>query len=356
VIDGFAALKKLEKLVLEIRSRSQGSINIFKGFLQLPLLKKFSLTIIFITDKEWGLLQQFLQRQNRLRSLKIHVIDNPPTKAHYLQQNLALQNTIKCLENKPLLKSLALESSFWSLEALSEGLSHLKMKNQFLALRLKASDDLITSDTKPWERSEGLCTFIQNQKRSLKILCLILPFAFDDKIITYITKASSKLTQLRDLDLSFNLDYFKEAFFMKYFGRTLQKETSWQESKQLIIPKKWSPTLAKYLKRLGHLENFTLSSRLLGSDSKDVQWFVDVIQILPSLEKLQNLNIKSSPPDLLSNAENKFIGAMLDLQNIRKINVCFYRPDTPWQSELINLSDVVNEINQIQGMRCEIMF
>ena len=44
VIDGFAALKKLQSLKIDIYYRSMGSAYLFKGLLQLPLLKGFSLT------------------------------------------------------------------------------------------------------------------------------------------------------------------------------------------------------------------------------------------------------------------------------------------------------------------------
>jgi len=73
VVDGFAALKKLERLVILIDSRSIGTSYILKGFLKLPLIKEFSLSIPFITHEEWGLLHEFLRNQEKLELVSIIV-------------------------------------------------------------------------------------------------------------------------------------------------------------------------------------------------------------------------------------------------------------------------------------------
>jgi len=204
VVDGFAALKKLEELKLGITCRPMGSGHFFDGFLQLPLLRKFSLKIPFIRNEEWALLEQFLQGQNKLESLRIWVTHGPSTKARYLQQNEKIEKIIACLENKKLLKSLDLRSAFWSLEALSKGLGRLTMVNQLQSLKLKGSDDTVTSQTKSRKRVEELCNFIKNQKESLKVLNLYLPLVLEDNIVVHIAGAISQLVEIRELYLSFN--------------------------------------------------------------------------------------------------------------------------------------------------------
>ena len=181
------------------------------------------------------------------------------TRALYLKQNIHLENIIKDLQNKPRLKSLQFRSDYWSIETLSKGFAHLIMTNQLERLRIEASDETITSDLKPWKRVEGLCNFIKNQKGSLKRFNLFLPLALDVDIVNYLGEAVSKLTNLTKLLFALNPCLLLDIKTLsKYFETTLQTNVPVKSQKELIESDPWRPSLAKYIKRLKNLEDFTL--------------------------------------------------------------------------------------------------
>jgi len=199
VINAFAGLKNLEDLEITMHSRPIGSYNFFKGLLVLPLIKKLTIGICFVKKDDWTCLQQFMKKQKNLESFSLMIWDQAHSKERYLQQNVYFEELIKCLENTPKLKSLTLKSDFWSLEALSKGLSHLTRVNWLKSFIFQGSDDTMFSDTKPWERVKGLCNFIKNQKGSLEKLGVYLPLTNEDSIVTYIAEAMSELTKLKEL-------------------------------------------------------------------------------------------------------------------------------------------------------------
>jgi len=321
VIDGFKALQNLETLDINISRRSMGTNYIFRGLLELPLLKKFSLYISFLKDSDWALLQEFLKAQDNLQSFGLIISFSPPTRTHYLKQNAFLEETIQCLNNKPLLTSLELESRYWSLEVLSKGLSHLKMDNQLKMLSLEASDETITSERKLWKRIEGLCKFIKNQKESLEELHVLLPMALDGELLTHISKAISKLGNLRELEIEMNFlfDYGRRDM-ITYFQNTLQAEIPLEQRKQLVIPDKWKINVAKYFKRLHNLESLTFWIVPFNPEKKDLlKWFVEIVKVLPSLERLKFLLVAISGGDSLKNDEKNIVNALLGLENIQEI-------------------------------------
>jgi len=178
-----------------IVSRPTGTKYIFQGLLKLPLLRKFSLSIGFIKDEEWVLLQEFLNKQTNLESINLIVYSPPSTRSRFESQKLHLESFIKALENKPLLKFIKLKSAYWSLEALSKGFGHLTTKSQLRILRIEASDETITTHTKSSERVKGLCNFIKNQKDTLKTLQISLAFAPEENTVTCLAEAISKVRE-----------------------------------------------------------------------------------------------------------------------------------------------------------------
>jgi len=88
----------------------------------------------------------------------------------------------------------------------------------------------------PVERVTGLSKFIGNQKESLKILKISLPFVLHDYIINNIMTAISNLSQLQQLDMSINGYPVDESeIIVNYFLKTLQENTD--RENELKVPK-----------------------------------------------------------------------------------------------------------------------
>jgi len=346
VVDGFAALKKLESFKIDIYYRSIGSAYLFKGFLQLPLLKKFFLAINFIREKDWALIQQFLDSQGKLETLSIIVRDAPATKSQYLQHNSHLQNLIKCLQNKSSLTSLELKSNYWSLETFSKALDNLKMKNQLQVFKFAGADDTITSEAKSCKRIEGLCNLIKNQKKSLKTLQIILPFISEEEIVIYFADAFSKLTQLRELYLSLNYP----SKIRDYFENQLENGIP------ITSRKKWNPNLKKYLKRLQNLENFTFNFDIYHSEKDSKQWFFDVLTAFPSLSKLKKVMINTELPGTISKLEEKVDILLQELKNIKNINMNFRESLYLDETTNANFMFKFMGFNEVQSQRSDLMF
>jgi len=229
------------------------------------------------------------------------------------------------------------------------------MKNQFHTLKIEAIDDTITSDTKGWKRIEGLCKFIKNQQDSMKSLDLSLPIAFEESVITKIGEAFSKLTQLRKLDLTFNTRFGMSMDEMiDYMEYGLQQGVPARSRKELSMPTKWNPGLAKYMKRLENLEEFDLTFFIIHRDS--TKWLVDLFKVLPGLERLRKLSIGSRCGEYFQADEQKIISAVQELQNIKKMRLDFYDAMGFYQQMLPNLNQIVKEINKRQITRSDLMF
>jgi len=268
------------------------TIFLFIGFLKFPLfLKRFSFDINFIRGEEWVFLQQFLESHNRLESLHIHIREKPSNKSHYSHRNIYLQNLLRSLKNQSFLRDLTLETSFCSLESFSIGLSHLPvMKNQLHTFKFRAIDDTVTSQKMPHKRINGVCEFIKNQKKSLRRLQIAIPFVFEDKIVTKIACAISKLTQLKILDLQIqDINTKKTEGIQRYFDEKIQKDYLSINSAE---DQAWKPTLAQYMPRLKNLEDFLFRIGLSDLYKKeDHQWFLDLIKALSSLKRLRTVFI-----------------------------------------------------------------
>jgi len=355
VVDGFAALQKLEDLTIRMQYRSVGTHHIFQGFLKLPLLKSFTLVITFLSKSDWALFEQFLTCQNNLESLSLTLMSGPCVRECYLQQGASVERIIKGLSNKNLLRSLELDLVFCSLEAISKGLGSLKMINQFHTLKLQAIDDTVTSQTKGWKRVEGLCKFIKNQKDSLKTLEISLPIAFEENVVTKIGEAFSKLTQLRKLHFLFNsYSCIEVDNLVEYVEYNLQHGVPPKSRKEIAMPANWNPSLAKYLKRLGNLEDLSLKFFIVDSDSS--HWLVDVMKILPGLDKLRKVFMRTRSGELFIGMEQKLISAVKELKNVKSIHLSFYDAMGCFFQMLPNLNRIAQEIEQRQITRSDLMF
>ena len=355
VIDGLAALQKLEDLNIRMQFRSTGTHYIFQGFLKLPLLKNFTLMITFLSKQDWVLFEEFLTSQNNLESFSLSLMSGPCVRTCYLQHGEAIERIIKSLQNKPFLRSLELDLVFCSLEAISKGLGSLKMMNQLQNLKIQAIDETVTSETKGWKRVEGLCKFIKNQKDSMKTLDISLPIAFEENVVTKIGEAFSKLTQLKKLHLLFNsYSAIEVDDLVEYVESNLQHGIPAKSRKEITMPTKWNPSLAKYMKHLENLEDLSLKFFIVDPDSS--KWLVDVMKVLPGLERLRKILMRTRSGELFQGVEQKLISAVKELKNIKTIQLSFYDAMGCFFQMLPNLNRIANEIEQRQITRSDLMF
>jgi len=363
VIDGFAALKNLQELKISIENRSNGTTNIFRGFLQLPMLRKFSLKISSIKSNEWELLEKFLNNQRNLESLSLQISNYPSTRVHHIIQSDHLQCIILGFENKPLLKSLKLKSCFWSLRTLSMGLGCLSKMNQFESLKFEASDEtIISAEKNSLKRIEGLCQFIKNQKDSLKKLQASISLVLDENVVVNIADAVSKLTQLRKFDLKLNSNNtYGVASLMRLFESNLQRDIPEKFKKRFSEVKTWDLGIARSIGKLENLEEFEFEFKVPPVSIVNVKqplWFLDVMRALQGLRKLRKIAINSLSRAELRNMEKKICSLVLGLREIREIRIHlrneYYMIDMA--ALFSTLNQIVSKVNERQSIRQDLMF
>jgi len=335
VIAGFRCLKNLEHLKIEWPDfRSKGSFYLFKGLLQLPMLKKFSLHTPFIKSKEWELLEEFLKDQNKLETLslslkEIYLMKRPPAQEYSIKQQTCLTNIIKNFQDKPFLKNLKLISNSWPLETLSQGLSHLTTKNQFTILKIQAQTESNIPQENSQKRIESLCHFIKNQSDSLRKLYISPNFSVEDEIFTCL-EAVSKLSLLRELKLTIS------------------------PINRIEKPEKWNPHVATYLAKLEHLESSSITfHQLFQSPYESFEWFEKFLKTLSSLKNLRELSLNLSiyyhaPENVPENFPERMIDIIKELKNLKKISMHSYYSSIP--------TDAVEKIRERQDTRCDLMF
>jgi len=144
-----------------------------------------------------------------------------------------------------------------------------------------------------------------------------------------------------------------------YYENTLQNGVPAKSRKKFTKPKTWNPSLAKYFKRLQNLEDITISFNLLELDQQKINqfgWFLDVMKMLPGLERLRNVLIDSNSGEAFRSIEQKISDAVLEFRNVREISVFFFdivRLVTP---EYLLIRQAVEKVNQRQATRCDLMF
>jgi len=258
------------------------------------------------------------------------------------------------------LRSLHLKFPFFSLEALSNGLSHIKILNQLHTFKFKVCDDILTSQKSPIKRVEGLCQFIKNQRESLKTLHISLPLTLEDTVITSLAEAVSQLSQMKDLSLNCNLNFYEDKI-LNYFQVTLQKEIPPELQKKLSQPLRWNPSLAKNFRKLASLEKFVLKFDIICTEKTDpVGWFVDLIAILPSLENLRNLEIHASASTFerksIIKEKERIAKVFLSMQSIKEISIMLHNSYDVPHAKGFNLNRVVYKINERQACKSYFMF
>ena len=359
VVDGFKALNKLESFKFKIASRSFGTKYVFEGLKHLPLLKKFSLTINFLRDKEWDLLENFLEGQVNLECLSLTIKADYFIKHRFLRQNAALEKIMQDLNNKPKLKIIELRSPYWSLQSLSNGLAHVvKLTNQIQTFEFQGSDDIIDSEERVWKRVQGLCQFIKNQKKSLQEVSLELGIALEDNLVNHIMEALSKLVNLRNLHLDINSGFIHAGgIFISYFKMAHSNKSKSVPAEKNPTPEIWSPSLAKYLKKLHSLENLKLSLGIINPNKQDSgKWIVEAIKALPSLERLKYLDIAVDENQVLKREEPKIITALRELKNIKEMRIDLYGDYGEYSFDESKIKEIVLEVNRKQAVRSDLMF
>jgi len=357
IVNGFQKLKKLEELEIQIKKRSIGTLYFFKALIELPLLKKFALEINFLRNVDWAFLIKFIRIQYKLQLLSLSVSQQPEDKSHYLQQNIYLEQAVKSLEDTENLESLYLKSSFWSLEALSKGLSYLKIQNKLHTLKIQAADDTITSETNPAKRVEGLCSFLKNQQLSLRRL-IFFPIAFDDDVVNEVSQEISKLSNLKRLYLSFHCGFLQESNkLLEFFERTLQKDVP-KDQKKLTSTKIWNPNIAPALKGLENLEAFQIKIGVSYLHIANQKWFMNILNDLSSLKHLKSVWVGIDIGGMIEDYQDKVGSALLELKNIQDVDVRLL--DTAsykmLNSDLSRLQKVLNSIKKKRITRCDLMF
>ncbi len=361
VIDGFKSLKHLEDIIIDIDQRSQGTNYIFKGLLELPLLKKFSLYINFIKNPELEIMQKFLKGQVNLESIHLSVRGETTSRQRYLQQNVYLVNIIRDFQDKKSLKSIHLRAHSWSLEAVSKGFGHLtRMKNQIRSLTFEGLDDTVFSSEKVWKRVEGICNFIKNQSKSLHKIQVFLPCAFEENIMKHISEAISHLSELRDLHLSVNPDFvYGVEAGRKYLEETLQRDVPDESKFKLKRSKTWNPNLAKCVKKLENLEEFSMTFDIAHDGS--VNWYSDLWKAFLSLRWVKEIKFNSfKSSEKLRSEEQKVIAAVQELKSIRHILLLLFGENrfnsfNPY-SRRASLEEAVSKVHKKQAQRCDLMF
>jgi len=356
VVDGFAALKKLEFLDLTIESRPIGTHNVFDALMVVPKLQKFSLEIKFIKEKEWDILDEFFKKQEDLKSLTLIIPEERSTKEGFIQQNQHFEKLYNCINNKPNLQYLDLRSLYCSLESLSKALDQTTMVNQLKLLGVEAIDDAGMSTSCASDRVLGLCNFIKRQKESLLYLTVSLPFVFVPTILERLAEAISEVKSLKELELYIN--YVTEMTldqYAKFFEKVLKKENPIKARRKLKHPKSWYPAIAEMLKNLPLLDDLTLYFGMADEvDEKFVEPFIQILREIPKIRTLNvvEFNIPFSSISKKTGEEMKEI--ILDMRNVSSITVD--TDEIMKESYVEALESLVEHVNLRQALRCDYMF
>jgi len=348
VIDGFAALKNLESLEIDIGGESSSVDPIFEGLLKLPLLKEFSLSITCLKNDQWPTLKKFLKKQKNLESLTLSDNRFSLSKEDFRKENSHLKSIVKDLVNKPLLKSLYLKSSVWSLKVLSEGLAGLPMTNQLQSFGFKGSDVSLLKSENLQERLEGLCDFIRNQKGSLEHLEVELPYIFDVKVVNTIAQALSELLCLKRFVLSWNFEGSLEQIQNTVSEGKIPSDklgVLWRPGIKLAIP----------ILRLENLEEFSLYFYNEPKDSTSMTWLVELMRIFPDLKRLRHLHVETFSKGAIEKVEQQVISAIKEITQIVHIGL-FHSDSQTFEENFPDLRQTLIEVYEKQARRCDLMF
>jgi len=278
VIEAFSKLSKLQELYIKIGIRPSGTSNLIGALLELPPLRKFSLSISSLKEEDWRELKKFLQKQKGLESFCLKLVRPPFDQMNDPKYNSHLQGMVQDLQSQSL-KYLELKSTYWSPYAYAEGLKSLAMKNQLVTFKMEARVNIDPRKTR--RQVEGLCNFLVEQKGSLQNLQLSLDKVPEYTSFDQIFSTISKLVQLRDLEFSI---------------RKCQENFTTEEMRE-ILPIKSLKKMEFDFAFLSHLENLENYSFSFDEDEQpfyleednfppqDLSWIVQMLRNLGDLRK-----------------------------------------------------------------------
>jgi len=105
-------------------------------------------------------------------------------------------------------------------------------------------------------------------------------------------------------------------------------------------------------------------------DYNSAQWFADIMKVLPSLERLRNIEIRTFSGQKCYAFEKEIARAIGELKNIKKIDLEFmdvFEPSWGWRwddsfdsetmmKKSVSRSEMVKIVNKRQALRCDLMF
>ncbi len=358
VADGFEGLKNLEKLRITVPRRPIGITYFFDGFLKLNQLKTFELSLPFMEDEEYDLLDQFFQKQLELVSLHISIPQRRSSNNGFTHQNEKIVSMMKAINNMKKLRYLNLEQIFCSVEAISKGFAQLTdIPNQLQSVWFSGIDDTVLSKSDALERSKGLCDFLKSQKESLNCVTVEIPFVSDVDLVNNIFGVIGELKELKELNIYVNCHlYVVWKEFMEYFEETLQEEVAKKEKRKVFCSKEWDPSVGKMLKGLDKLYDLSVNfGKWKSIDKQSVKWFEDMLKVLPKMEALRELEIRIPSGKFLKQAGNSLEKAFEKLENVTSVEVNMTGLSNVDKSAL-DVEEIVDKFNSRQSLKTRLMF
>ena len=349
VVEGFKALRNLEKLSLLINERPQQTNYIFQGLEHLPLLTSFYLAIEDLRKDEWGILREFIGKQKNLRSFSFHILGND---GNFERENSRLKTLFEegiNLDSK--LQYLEIASSKFSLDALSAAFFKISWTNQLKHLKLEGVDDPTVSN--PTERCKGICDLIMRNKESLVSIELDIHYVVVPETIRTLAAGIGVAKKLKKLRLKVNYveDFLKDSLE----GLFKDRFENW-EMNCLSENEKWIGSITNMFSKFVHLETIELGFPIL-SERNDVivNQFTRMLGAVFSLRTIidiyANLPFEVISPKMLENFSNLF----RRMQQPQKISFAFYTNDIEDFAAQENFRRLIEEAKALRLQNVKIL-
>ena len=350
LISQFSGLKSLQRLELLLYMRPQKSLLLFKALMQLPLLDKFILDTILLESDEWNLLGDFLTKQNKLSLLSLIIKRVPKNESEYLLQNTFIEGMHSWLCNKPNLSSLKLNTTWFSLDSVSKCLSQTSFNNQLRFLSVEAAENQASSQDASELKLNELCKFIKNQKDSLSELEIKISLILNDNTINKMLDAVAELTQLKRLEVSLNHGFYSSELLKILPGL----DSKLIDYNNPSIKRSFQPNFSSIIKRLEFLDDFGLNLNVRNRvTSFGIDWLIPTIRVLSSLKTLRRLGLYFSVADVSLENREKLADALLDLENVKDLEV---RLTFDKENISIYLNEAIDYVGRRQSLRQDLMF
>ena len=113
------------------------------------------------------------------------------------------------------------------------------------------------------------------------------------------------------------------------------------------------------------MQDFSLQFDI--TEKESTNWFVDLMKVLPNLEKLRNTSIKTDSGKFIEHrVEKKIIPVVKELWNMKSISLEYTdvleedydeeEEDDSWLRKDFSLRKTVKKVNERQSLRCDLMF